>query len=776
MLMRPNPHIIRVPRTLLHCRVCDRPLDNLTRHHRNADEKDTLAALFWRMLSLAPFWLLYLPVLFLGILQRVRKRWSDNARFLNRTIVLQAQMDTADRYAVWYATALKLDHLEGLDHWADSKHSAVLDSLCTRCHETWNSKRSVKARKKKIHHAIASVDAVCDVDMIARKMYELANIYATRDIPQLANALRATLVRNLGGMCHPQLHAHSRVGTNQTVEDYVNLISFLLAYVAQSDTTDFSVHCDEDEQYTPASGQRQKLLSLGEKLTFLNEARHAYGRTALMLSGGAAMGLNHLGVVKALLEQQLLPKVVCGTSAGALVASMVAIFDDFQLASILSTDELTNPLTNMPFSFQYFDDNTSWGRRIFRLITKGFLHDVQMLQKCLRDNYGDITFEEAYNKTRRILNITVCPLRSSSDPPLLLNYLTAPNVLIWSAASASCALPLVFAPVELVAKNADGALVPYHPDGVRWIDGSITSDVPLSRIGELFNVNHFVVSQTNPHVIPRSLPILQTRLALLIKSELQFRYWQLLQMGLVPKLLRSIFPHFMQPYAGDVTIMPDIRLMDLQNLLQNPTPESIKGTVRRGEVQTFPFIDRIRQHCLIEQTLETAVECVATMAHEVVDNKPEAVSKKATAQRTPVFGRVPDWLWTDTRSMPPAGSMSSMAQRLVRSRRAQQRQLSTVTDPKSSGEHSHLAESSVQSSVSRKSEDDMVHGAVGRSVDACDSQEETLEKQTVEDLDNILREVAHEVGSASISPHSSRGNLPELSDSEESDEEVLGVC
>eukprot|EP00614_Pseudopedinella_elastica_P006151 CAMPEP_0172603474 /NCGR_PEP_ID=MMETSP1068-20121228/23725_1 /TAXON_ID=35684 /ORGANISM="Pseudopedinella elastica, Strain CCMP716" /LENGTH=166 /DNA_ID=CAMNT_0013405227 /DNA_START=14 /DNA_END=511 /DNA_ORIENTATION=+ len=48
------------------------------------------------------------------------------------------------------------------------------------------------------------------------------------------------------------------------------------------------------------------------KLAFFNEMRHAYGRTALMLSGGAALGLYHVGVVKALLEGGLLPRVVSG--------------------------------------------------------------------------------------------------------------------------------------------------------------------------------------------------------------------------------------------------------------------------------------------------------------------------------------------------------------------------------------------------------------------------------------------------------------------------------
>lgn len=37
--------------------------------------------------------------------------------------------------------------------------------------------------------------------------------------------------------------------------------------------------------------------------------------------------------------------------------------------------------------------------------------------------------------------------------------------------------------------------VSYYKDGVTWIDGSFVSDLPMQRISELFNVNHFIVSQ-----------------------------------------------------------------------------------------------------------------------------------------------------------------------------------------------------------------------------------------------------------------------------------------
>ena len=61
--------------------------------------------------------------------------------------------------------------------------------------------------------------------------------------------------------------------------------------------------------------------------------------------------------------------------------------------------------------------------------------------QCLYEPHiGPYTFQEAFDRTGRIINITVAPL-NQYDPPRLLNYLTAPHVCVWSAVAASCALP-----------------------------------------------------------------------------------------------------------------------------------------------------------------------------------------------------------------------------------------------------------------------------------------------------------------------------------------------
>ena len=67
-----------------------------------------------------------------------------------------------------------------------------------------------------------------------------------------------------------------------------------------------------------------------------------------------------------------------------------------------------------------------------RFLTQGALYDISHLKRVMRGLLGEMTFQEAYNRTRKILNICVSSA-SLYELPRLLNYITAPNVLIWSA-------------------------------------------------------------------------------------------------------------------------------------------------------------------------------------------------------------------------------------------------------------------------------------------------------------------------------------------------------
>lgn len=57
---------------------------------------------------------------------------------------------------------------------------------------------------------------------------------------------------------------------------------------------------------------------------------------------------------------------------------------------------------------------------------------AEMAAKLQWVTFGSITFREAFERTGRVLNVTVVPF-GGHGPPKLLNHLTAPNVIIWSA-------------------------------------------------------------------------------------------------------------------------------------------------------------------------------------------------------------------------------------------------------------------------------------------------------------------------------------------------------
>jgi TAG lipase/lysophosphatidylethanolamine acyltransferase len=73
--------------------------------------------------------------------------------------------------------------------------------------------------------------------------------------------------------------------------------------------------------------------------------------------------------------------------------------------------------------------------------------------------------KEAFERTKRVLNITVSSTRKN-ETPRLLNYLTAPNVLIWSAACCSAAVIGLYETVDLLAKDSNGDIVHWSPSSI----------------------------------------------------------------------------------------------------------------------------------------------------------------------------------------------------------------------------------------------------------------------------------------------------------------------
>lgn len=318
----------------------------------------------------------------------------------------------AKTYEEWEEAAFQLDVLLGNDLWyVYSLHVLALIAKCVYFRRQNPTSKYYDYRL--IHERLQSL-------IIARE---------EGDILQLVNLLRSGLVRNLGNISAPRLFNRAFAGTKLLIEDYITQVAQAIADVAKLPT---SPGGDGNGTIPGFSSQA--------KLDLLHDTRQAFGRSTLVLQGGSIFGLCHLGVVKALFIRGLLPRIITGTATGALIAALVGVHTEDELLTFLNGDSIdlsafaskAQPTVNGNTNTMSIGIwcSTLW-RRVRRFLREGYFLDVSVLEQCVRSNTGDLTFEEAYNRTKRVLNITVAT-SGKGGVPSLLNYLTAPNVVCQS--------------------------------------------------------------------------------------------------------------------------------------------------------------------------------------------------------------------------------------------------------------------------------------------------------------------------------------------------------
>lgn len=150
----------------------------------------------------------------------------------------------------------------------------------------------------------------------------------------------------------------------------------------------------------------------------------------------------------------------------------------------------------------------------------------------------------------------------------------------------------------------------------------------MTRLAEMFNVNHFIVSQVNPHVVPfivkeedliaqealQSTSTISTgprwlnSIAHLAKGEALHRMRVTAEMGIFSNSLSKAVSVLSQKYSGDITIFPEISYADFPRMLSNPTPTFMVHAMLCGERATWPKLSRVKNHCAIELALDDAVQ------------------------------------------------------------------------------------------------------------------------------------------------------------------------
>lgn len=165
------------------------------------------------------------------------------------------------------------------------------------------------------------------------------------------------------------------------------------------------------------------------------DARYQHG---FVLSGGAARGVAHLGIMKALEEAGIFPDVISGASAGAI-------------AGVFRADGMP-----IPEILDFF-----MNKRLFNFVrpssfTKGFL-SLGGMEHVLRDALKARTFEELK------IPLHVCATNYNTGKPV---YFSSGELI--QAVMASASIPVLFTPVEI--------------EGNTYIDGGITDNLPVEPL------------------------------------------------------------------------------------------------------------------------------------------------------------------------------------------------------------------------------------------------------------------------------------------------------
>ena len=171
----------------------------------------------------------------------------------------------------------------------------------------------------------------------------------------------------------------------------------------------------------------------------------------------------------------------------------------------------------------------------------------------------------------------------------------------------------------MCCKDRTGAVVPYHEKASFpvWLFLNYEfRESPLYRLSELFNVNHFIISQARPFLLPvfhrtlncpGDLPY-QKRILFPIffdwlRLEIRHRLEQLDSYGLLPTVLYRILVAEDYPNMT-LAILPQLSLFDYIWSFCNPMHKTIREWILLGERGSWSAMSAIKVRSILEVELE----------------------------------------------------------------------------------------------------------------------------------------------------------------------------
>ena len=455
---------------------------------------------------------------------------------ISRTLPkIEAELRAATTYAQWLALAGEHDRISGAEKWREDDQTDLLH-----------------------------------VAEIRRSIASLRKLRRSDEAWKLSQKLQEVLFRHQGEFLHPELYHHALCGTKRVVGDFLDEVESCVRYLVDAPVAGIDNHY---------------------KLDQLKRIGRVYGRPALLLSGGAVMGIFHLGVVKALFEQDLLPRSISGSSMGSIIAAWACTHNDDELRHFFANPQLLPRNALRPL-------------KPGEMLNQRTVMDQPHLLRFIKTLVPNMTFSEAMRHSRRILNISVCPYHTIQSARLL-NYLSAPSTLIHHTALASSAVPGAFKPVQLMSRQR--GKVSAWMKGELWVDGSVSNDLPFTQLAQLLNINHFITSQANPHVVPFQSLSGENRGSFSSLARMYggiaFDSWSRVldvarrkhPLGLVRGLMNTAHGLVSQRYAStDMHIQMPFKPSMYPRVMKNPNFEQLEEFIRLGQQATWPQIPMIQ--------------------------------------------------------------------------------------------------------------------------------------------------------------------------------------
>ncbi|MCK5207722.1 MAG: patatin-like phospholipase family protein [Cyclobacteriaceae bacterium] len=189
-------------------------------------------------------------------------------------------------------------------------------------------------------------------------------------------------------------------------------------------------------------------------------------KIGLVLSGGGAKGIAHIGIIRAMEEAGLTPDYVTGTSIGSIVGGLYSIgytADDIEkVVAQIDWDEMLS--NNIPLDEITFEEKQYYGRYIGELQVDGIkvglpkgLIEGQKLSEVLSRLTRSVHDIENFNDFPIPFACVAADI--ATGEPVVLNKGSLPEAI-----RASMAIPTIFTPVELNGRLlVDGGLVRNFP-------------------------------------------------------------------------------------------------------------------------------------------------------------------------------------------------------------------------------------------------------------------------------------------------------------------------